>query len=371
MLPEVSPTTPSSAEYDEALRQAGEVFGRAGVTAIYCVHGTFSGSDSLGFVTELERIAPRISGSIARLGKGTVNLFAGEAGNFTPRYSREFEEGLATGAEQTIPVRFFNWSSQNNHIGRADGAIRLIAVLARHAEQVFSENQSSRETPRVLLWGHSHGGNVFSLLTNLLGADEESLADFFTAARSFFTPWILRHVDMPAWKEVQEILSTSDHPLRRLKIDIVTFGTPIRYGWDTDGYDMLLHFVHHRMPPQGIEYQTPVPMRILPLLFAKYGDYVQQIGISGTNFIPIPIFVRTLLADLRLNQLLQSELTRENILRRLRHGTRVHNEGTTLLVDYREQGLKLRIWGHAVYTRREWLPFHCLEVADRFYGAYV
>ncbi len=40
---------------------------------------------------------------------------------------------MAAGAERTIPVRQFHWSSQNNHIARADGAVRLIAELARLA----------------------------------------------------------------------------------------------------------------------------------------------------------------------------------------------------------------------------------------------
>lgn len=366
----MSSTIPSSAEYDRALKQTGEIFHRARVTAIYCVHGTFAGNDALGIVTELERVAPAAGILLAQFGKGIINLIAGEAGNYTQRYRREFEEGLAAGAQQPMPVRFFNWSSQNNHIGRADGAVRLLVELARHAEQVAASEFSSSNPPRVLLWGHSHGGNVFSLLTNLIGADEESRDAFFTAAHTFYTTWFGGKNDVQAWEDAQRLLAETDHPIHQLKLDLVTFGTPIRYAWDTNGYDMLLHFVNHRVPPQGIEYQTPVPMRILPLLVAKYGDYVQQIGVKGTNFIPVPLFVRTLMADWRLNKLLQSDVVGENLLRRLRHGTRVPDEGTTLLVDYREQGLKLRIFGHAVYTRREWLPFHCLEVADRFYGAY-
>ena len=29
----------------------------------------------------------------------------------------------------------------------------------------------------------------------------------------------------------------------------MTFGTPIRYGWDSGGYARLLHFIHHRPAP--------------------------------------------------------------------------------------------------------------------------
>ena len=111
------------------------------------------------------------------------------------------------------------------------------------------------------------------------------------------------------------------------------------------------------------------------------GDYVQQIGISGTNFMPLPIAFRTMLADRRLDKLLEADvarggLARENVARegvipRLRHRMRVPDEGTTLLVDYR--GISpwphRHIAGHGLYTRRKWLPFHCREIASRFYGS--
>ena len=334
------------------------------MAAIYCVHGTFAGNDAFGLFTELSRFTPKVSNALGRVGKGTVDLFAGEAGNYTRRYALEFQAGLAAGAKHPIPVRFFNWSSQNNHIARADGAVQLLIELGELASRVPEGDAPAR----VLLWGHSHGGNVFALLTNLLGADEDSRREFFTAARSFYQPWLGRRTDMPAWTKAESLLANEQHPIRRLQLDIVTFGTPIRYGWDADGYANLLHFVQHRVPPQDVEFQAPVPLRLFPLLLAKHGDYVQQIGISGSNFVPLPLFVRTLQADLKLDKLLEKDLKRENIVRRLRHGTRVADEGTTLLVDYKERALQLRLWGHGVYTRREWLAFHCREVAQRFYG---
>lgn len=246
------------------------------MAAVYCVHGTFAGNDALGLLTELARFAPGVSKSLSRFGKRTVDWVAGETGNYTPEYVVAMQENFSAGAGRTIPVRLFNWSSQNNHIGRADGAIRLIDELARFAET--GDEDANSEQTRVLLWGHSHAGNVFALLTNLLGSDAKSRAKFFKAARTFYHPWIRNEVDLPVWSKVQELLEDAEHPVRRLAIDVVTFGTPIRYGWDSAGYSKLLHFVHHRPIADAPEYQSPHPIETRRLLEAADGDYIQQMG---------------------------------------------------------------------------------------------
>lgn len=366
----VNATEPASPEFETSLAAAGEAFGRARVAAVYCMHGTFAGNDVLGLLTELARFAPGLSEVLGQMGKRTVDVILGETGNYTPEYVAAFEKALSAGAGRSIPVRLFNWSSQNNHIGRADGAIRLIDELARLAE-VLPEEELNADVPfRVVLWGHSHGGNVIALATNLLGADAEHRDKFFHASRSFYRPWFWREVDVPVWEAVRQTLSDAEHPLRKVKFDIVTFGTPVRYGWDADGYAKLLHFVHHRVPPHGVEHQAPVPIEPRRLLAAVDGDYVQQIGIAGSNLAPNPLAVRTLLADWRLDGFLERDVPKQRLLTRLRHGMRVHQEGQTLLVDYEvEEGLHRHAAGHAVYTRRKWLPLHCGEVAARFYGA--
>ncbi len=333
------------------------------------MHGTFSGNDALGLLTELSRFSPGLSGSLRRLGKRAVDLVAGETGNYTPQYVAAMQAALSEGAGRTIPVRLFNWSSQNNHIGRADGAIRLLDDLARLSVKLSEESDKSSPPSRVILWGHSHAGNVFSLLTNLLGADEAGRAEFFEVAQMFYRPWFRRKTDMPVWPHVQQLLSDINHPLRRLKLDIVTFGTPIRYGWDTDGYANLLHLIHHR-PSKGIaEYLAPQTIRIRRLLAATGGDYMQQLGIAGTNLFPNLLALRPLQADLRLGNFLERTIERESIFKRIKHGTRVPDEGNTLLVDYNEIAscVTKHLAGHAVYTRRKWLPFHCQQVAEAFY----
>ncbi len=361
----MSPTSPLSAEFDEQLAVAGASFQRAQVAAIYCVHGTFVGNDFLGLLTELSRFAPGLSKSLSQVGKRVVDNFTGEAGNYTREFTAALESGLAVGAKRNIPVRLFNWSSQNNHIARADGAIRLIGELAQHAN-----TQEALRFERVQLWGHSHGGNVLALVTQLLGADREARNDFFQAARSYYQPWLRQGTDMPVWQQVRDVLDEDDHPVRKLALDMVTYGTPIRYGWNANGYANLLHFIHHRPPPQGAEYSAPIPLQPLRARKALDGDYIQQIGIAGTNFMPLPLAARTLLADWRLDKLLEANVDRDSIIARLHYATRVPDEGTTLLTDYTEISpwLVRNIAGHGLYTRRKWLPFHCREIAKRFYG---
>ena len=76
------------------------------------------------------------------------------------------------------------------------------------------------------------------------------------------------------------------HTPRSLRLDVVTLGTPVRYGWDAAGYGNLLHFIHHR-PVDGLpDDRAPFLPSAEDILQAKQGDCVQQLGIAGTNFTP-------------------------------------------------------------------------------------
>jgi hypothetical protein len=53
------------------------------------------------------------------------------------------------------------WSSENHHVGRLEGALGLVRALATHAELGAPRG-------RILILGHSHAGQVFALVTQLL-----------------------------------------------------------------------------------------------------------------------------------------------------------------------------------------------------------
>jgi hypothetical protein len=343
------------------MQKVGSALDGMQVGAVYLVHGTFVGPDALGILTELARTFPSASSAVRRVIKRIVDRVAGEAGNYTPDYTRCFEESMHSEGRPPIPVRLFHWSSENHHIGRADGAVRLIDELA------------SLRLPaghRVLLWGHSHAGNVFALISNLLAGDRRVTDRFFEASKVYYRWPIIGCIDIPVWDRVRELLAGGASPLAGSSLDMVTFGTPIRYGWNSKGYSRLLHFINHR-PAEGLpEYRAPFPPKLDDVLSAADGDYVQQLGIAGTNVTPSFFAWRAWMADSRLSRLLQDESSAGGAVQRFQAGAIVPDEGTTLLVDYGlpEGSIAQHHAGHAVYTRKNWLLFHAEEVARRLYA---
>lgn len=339
----------------------GACLREARVAAIYLVHGSFVGADALGFLREIARVWPAAGDVLRRIQKQALDNIAREAGNFTRDYAQQLQDSLQGDHPTPIPVKLFHWSSENHHIGRADGAVRLLGELARHPWSAGD---------RVLIWSHSHGGNVLALLTNLLANDAATNEHFFRAARPYYR-WPGTHtIDIAAWPEAKELLADVDHPLRSVKLDLVTMGTPVRYGWDTDGYANLVHFMNHR-PSEGVpDHLARFPRNADDILQATGGDVIQQLGIAGTNLAPNVWAWRATLADRALGALLQTGIRKRDLLNRLRTGCRLHADGVNLLVDYGpcEGHVAQHGAGHAVYTRTRWLPFHLEQVARHCYG---
>ena len=226
----------------------------------------------------------------------------------------------------------------------------------------------------ILVWAHSHAGNTLALASNLLASPEGGAA-FFRACRAYYRrPGGVRE-GLEHWPRVERQLQARKGPLRRIVLDVVTFGTPIRYGWDTAGYGKLLHVVHH-CPGEGLPaWQAALPKNRQEAAKLRgdgaygegvYGDLVQQIGIAGTNFTP-PLSARHIWrAERRLRRLVEAGVRRRDLLTRLRCGQRVAADGTTLLVDYGPGSGALA--GHAVYTRERWLAFHVGLIDYWLYG---
>ncbi len=396
---------PGSDEFARRMQIVGDVLRSRDVAAIYLVHGTFAGCDALGILTEVERYLPWLGSAWRRTAKQMVDAVFRNVGNYTAAYAQTLEQAINRPGERPIPVRRFAWSGENHHIGRADAAVRLIDELAgfgmRNAEFGMRNeglagsvptNSAFRiphsEFPRLLVWGHSHAGNVFALASNLLSGDAEA-HDAFFAATGIYRRRLLGRWELPHWRRVEDLLRTNAECVTRnaesvgtsepafriphsaLHLDFVTFGTPIRYGWDSAGYGRLLHFVNHR-PTAGLPpHRAPFPPRERDVRAGADGDYVQQLAVAGTNFLPNLLSYRALLADLRLGRFLQPNVRRRDLLDRLAHGMRVPTEGATLLVDYGppQGNVVQHLAGHAVYTRPEWMLFHAEETARRLYAA--
>jgi len=333
----------------------------AGVRCVYLVHGTFVGDDPTGLACALGRVSPTAADGLRRVSKSLVDRIVGDRGNFTRAYADDFEQALnQTGGEPHIGVRIFNWSGANHHLARADAAVRLLDELMQ---------LEASPPSRVLLWGHSHGGNVFALLSNLLAGGPDDVAPFFEAARCHFRNPLTRCNDVEAWDRVERRLALPERPVVPSPLDFVTFGTPIRYGWTLRDCDRLLHFVHHRSSRTPPDHRAAPPRSLGDFLKGEGGDYTHQVGIAGSNLPPLPLFWRAFWADRRLGRLLQPEYSLCDLWKRLQHGLRVADAGETLLFDYggpEDRSLR-SLTGHLHYTQCKWLPFHADETARRLY----
>ena len=356
---------------------------KCGVHHVILVHGTFMGEDPLG-TTEMLRsvgqsvplLAPginRLAGALEEKTRPFLDSVTGDVANYSVGFRDAFQK--LVGDDPEVERFEPGWSSQNHHFARADLAVRLLCRL--HDLQASTDE-------RILLWGHSHAGNGFAILSNLLANHRESVNAFFEAAQrnSSGSTQTGKH-----WHTAREILGATvgPHPHSR-SLYIVTFGTPVRYGWDTDGYRQLVHIVHHIPTGQRSPERTaPLfpPQSITDVVTARHGDWVQAFAIAGTD---VPT-VTTSRLHLALGKILEAGLpepdhgldTRlilprhvRNTCARWKSGTRCHTDGQNLLVQYIPSGRKSKllrpieesVLGHGVSTTITWLPSHLSLVMD-------
>ena len=338
---------------------------------VIIVHGTFLGDDPFGISATLQALAQDSPAPAAAALRGTADLLlrttrpilsrsVRDLGNYTADFRDTFQS--LVGDDPQVELLQPTWSSENHHFARADLAVRLLHRLLLHPPAPGR---------RTLLWGHSHAGNAFALLSNLL-AGGPAVQQFFNAVG----PRNETH-----WQAVRSELAHAPqpHPLAAT-VAAVTFGTPVRYGWDPSGLNAILHVSFHRpFDPARPEVARPLfpPWSPLDVATARWGDWVQTFAIADTDLNT----GKSAEINQRLNTLLESELdepapepeTRLILSRRLRrlcsrwkHGTRCHTDGQNMLVDYQPSGqftfpaipIELAALGHGVATAVHWLPAH-------------
>ena len=365
---------PERHEFADALTEAGGCLRCGGVTRIILVHGTMAGTDALGWYSHWQRILPGLSKKLKSVHKSVVDRISGDRGNYSQHYAELLGEGLNADAESRlkhespITVERFHWTSENHHLGRANAAVRL-------ADKVL-DYQANGE--RVLLWGHSHAGNVFAILSNLLGDVDSRLLNRFFASSSHFLESTQR-IDLPVWRRLQERVNRGEHrDVRGSGVDIVTFGTPIRYGWNPSGFGRLLHFVNHRPGKVQDPFRSVWPTSVsqyAEALKGEYGDFVQQSFIAGTDIPPAVWSWNAWKGNRMLHRLLEESPHGDRTQQRMvnfKQALRVPDCGNTLLVDYAAVDSDATdICGHAVYTETDWMAFHVEEISKRFYGFVV
>lgn len=378
------PTTPVVKPWFRKL--TAETFGEGHFSALHTkhqaarvilVHGTFVGDDPLGlaeilrtFSAGLPLVASQMRSFADLLEERTKPLTAGlmkDIGNYTETFRKEFQR--LVGPDPAVELLTPSWSSQNHHLARAELAIRLLAQLLQ------------RPVPpdqKIVLWGHSHAGNSFAMISNLLANHKPTFQQFFEAC------------GRPAgehWQLVARSLETSPapHPLAKQLI-AVTFETPVRYGWDIQGLSRLIHVCYHRVyDQQAPEKARPMfpPHGFNDMMFAEWGDWVQAFAIAGTDTPTLPsrefhdrlakLLERNLEAPVHGldTRFIGTQLVRDTCAR-WKTGTRCHSDGLNLLLDYHPTGLKTPMgWpleqsllGHGVSTTEAWLPAHLKIVME-------
>jgi len=324
----------------EGMRVVGDALRRAGVRRIVFVHGTFVGDDPLSLVAAMRvllgKLNPALEHTVRALTKAKSDQLLGDFANYSPEYVSLF--GDALGGD--IPCTSLVWPSANHHLARLRGAISLVRTLA--AEPVSDG--------RTLLLGHSHAGQVFALLTQLLypsatGGELLAIAKEAGEDLSVFSPALKR--------------------LARARLDLVTFGMPPRYGFASSDRYRLLHIVNHRG-------QEPRAGSLFGVLQTIDGDYIQQWGIAGSD-LPAGTALERRLNE-RIDRLLGHGMDVKQWLANIRHRARVSEHGHTLLVDYGDQGTgfvpncQSTVFGHGVYTAYEAMLFNSRLIVERFYS---
>jgi hypothetical protein len=305
-----------------------------------------TGHDPLAMGSVVKRalpvLHPRVERFIQRMTKAGSDRILGDLGNYSPEYVRLFQAGLGG----SIGCSLFVWSSANHHAARVRAAAWLALRLASSEKLVRSRDRCRR----FLLVGHSHAGQIFALLTQLLagGPLAELLVDAAVGCG-----------------EKETDLRAALARIRQVEFDFVTLGTAPRYAWgDAPGY-RVAHFVNHHSDKVARR-----PLRAI--LNTARSDFVRKLGAAGSDFPAWTDAERHI--NLRLDAALGPGSDFRTWLRRVRSPALMPN-GTTLLIRYREvsAGAAPKImdayFGHGVYTRKGAMLFTAKVIVDHFYPA--
>jgi hypothetical protein len=298
-----------------------------------------------------------------------LDILAQEVGNFTTAYVRKFEQGLGQVGNQSIPCVRYVWSSVFHHVGRVEAAITLIEFL-----QEWSANLSISKEDRILLVAHGHAGQVLALLSNLITSGEsETRSRVFEILAKYWEACPLQGRSVEELELLYKVL-VEQRFLGGASVDIVTLGTPVRYGWDTDGFGRLLHVVNHRMiRSDGKRWlsKMELPQTAWEMPYQTGGDYVQQLAVAGTDAIPDSPDMEQANVDFR--EIFEPYYDGfERWLECTRRTTRCANDGQCLLVEYgiqaNEEHPREHLYGHGCYTKSRGMLFLAEQIAKVLYS---
>ena len=398
---ELPPGTPAdSPAWEEAMGRLGSALSQADVRAVLFLHGAIHGTDLFGMqrldeVGGLKRGYSRgVSGVDALLAamrqegngipllpgglkpplsdddttKKLLDEQIGDAGNFTNTNIELFRKSVNKNHSRPLLCQRILWSAEHHHLGRAIAAVRFLDDL-RH---LCGQLQLIRGE-RVLVQAHGQAGLVLALASNLLCPSQingrpKLFAILTSYAQQSDRPDLTAEID-----RIDPLLRAASL-LNGAELDIVTLGTPVRYGWDTSGIGKLLHIVNHRsLRTDGKTWlaKMELPQITMEMPIAWGGDYVQELAVAGSDAAPTSEQAKA--ANKAIWELVEPYDGFERWLECARRAVRFPSDGRCLLVDYKDStgstNPRDHYFGHAVYTRRDAMLFNLQQIVTSFYRA--
>lgn len=390
--------SPDSPGWAETMVECGAKLSHAGVASVVFLHGALHGTDVFGMqrldeagglkrgysrgvsgvdallaaMREETNGIPLLSGGLKPplfdddATKTLLDQQIGDAGNFTNADVESIRKAINKNLTQPISCIRLLWSSEHHHLGRALAAVSLLAELYK-----LCKLQNLSKGNRILIQAHGQAGLVLALVSNLLCPSPITGRPRFLGILTDYAGQTNQLKLTDTIKLVESLLATAA-PLNGVALDMVTFGTPVRYGWDPSGIGKLLHVVNHRnlrTDGKGWLAKMELPQITMEMPIAWGGDYVQELAVAGSDAVPPT--EPTKAANKRIWEMVEPYDGFERWLECARRAVRFPNEGRCLLIDYKDStgstNPRDHYYGHAVYTRRHTLLFNTTQIVRALY----
>ena len=383
----------------DAMAALGKRLSHAGVRMIVLLHGSIMGTDVFGVqrVDDLGGLKRGYSRGVAGLDallalmressngmsllpgglkpplanddatKRLLDEQIGDAGNFTNTYLELIRQSLNQGLDRPIHCVRELWSCEHHHLGRAIAAVSMLERLHN-----WGETHKLSQGDRILVQAHGQAGLVLALVSNLLCVASNSSRTRLLDLLSTFASQVNRP-DIPSTIQRIAPLLSNGAILNGATLDVVTFGMPVRYGWDPSGLGKLLHIVNHRsMRTDGKTWlsKMELPQITMEMPIAWGGDYVQELAVAGSDAVPTTEAAKA--ANKAIWELVEPFDGFERWLECARRAVRIPSEGLGILADYKDStgstNVRDHYFGHAAYTRLNAMLFNTTAIVQSLYS---
>ncbi len=394
-----STTLPESPSGQDTMATLGQRFSQTGVRMIVLLHGSIMGTDIFGVqrLDELGGLKRGYSRGVAGLDallalmredSNGIPLLPGGlkpplthdaatkklldeqiegAGNFTNGYVELMRQSLNRGLDRPIHCVRELWSCEHHHLGRALAAVSMLGRL-----RDWVEGHKLAQGDRVLIQAHGQAGLVLALVSNFLCVTASSSRTRLLNLLSNFAAQNDRPDIASTIQRITPLLSNGTI-LNGAALDLVTFGMPVRYGWDPSGLGKLLHIVNHRtLRTDGKTWlsKMELPQITMEMPIAWGGDYVQELAVAGSDTVPTTEAAKAV--NKAVWEMVEPFDGFERWLECARRAVRFPSEGLGILADYKDStgsaNVRDHYYGHAAYTRQNTMLFNTTEIVRALYS---